>query len=69
MASHVFLARVAAAVPIEPCHRLEGADFQRLAEHVAGGIRSPFAVAAVVSEHVLMPARLNAEVYDIEAKA
>jgi hypothetical protein len=31
--------------------------------------RSPFAFAAVVSEHDLMPARLSIKVYDIEREA
>jgi hypothetical protein len=66
MTAHVFWACIAAPVPIEPCHGLEGTNFQRLAKHIAGRSRSLFAFAAVVSEHDLMPARLSVEVYDIE---
>ena len=36
MAADIFSPGVAAAVPIKSCHRLDRADFKRLAQHVAG---------------------------------
>ena len=69
MAAHVLLTSIAAAVAIETCHRFERTAFQRLTEHISGWDRPPASVATVVSEHDLMPARLNVKVYDIESEA
>jgi hypothetical protein len=44
-------AGIATAIPIEPCHGLEGTNFQRLAEHIAGWNWSTASVGVVVSEH------------------
>jgi hypothetical protein len=51
MAANVLLPGVAADVPIKACHGLDRADFQRLAEHVAGRRRPAASIAAIVSEH------------------
>jgi hypothetical protein len=45
------LSGIAAAVAIEPRHRFERTDFQRLTEYVSGGSRSSTSVAMFVSEH------------------
>lgn len=49
----IFAACVAASVPEEPGHRLQGANIKPLAEHIAG-IRPPAPASRVVSQHQVL---------------
>jgi hypothetical protein len=44
---------VAATVPVKTRHRLDRADFKRLAEYIAGGLPSTFSTSSVISQHLL----------------
>src|ERR1700688_5334349 len=53
--TNVLSAGVAASVPVIPRHWLDRANVQGLAEHVAGCIRPPTSITAIVSEHAVLP--------------
>ena len=51
MTANILLARIAAAVPIKPCHGLYRTELKRLAQHIAG-CRAPSAsITCVVPQH------------------
>jgi hypothetical protein len=54
MAADVLAPGVAAAIPVKPGHWFDRANVQRLAEHVAGRIRPPTSIPAIISEHAIL---------------
>ena len=61
MASYVFLAGIAAAIAVKPCHRFERTDFKRLTEYVAGRNRFSSSIAMFVSKHEVSPLKFSIE--------
>jgi hypothetical protein len=55
VASYVFLAGIAAAIAIKPCHGLKRTDLKRLTEYVAGRNWPPASIATFISKHALSP--------------
>jgi hypothetical protein len=52
MTAQVLPPAVAATVPIKPRHRLDRADFKRLAEYIADGVPSTLSTSSVIPQHL-----------------
>jgi hypothetical protein len=52
MTAQVLSTGVAATVSEKTRHRLDRADFKRLAEYIAGGVPSTLSTSSVISQHL-----------------
>jgi hypothetical protein len=55
VAPHVFLAGIAAAIAIKPCHGLKRTYLKWLTEYIAGRNGPPASIVTFISKHALSP--------------